>query len=112
MILEIRTYRLKPGARDEFVRIVSTEALPLVRKAGMDVVAFGLSEAEEDGRVDGYLMRAFATLEEMDDLEDAFYSGDAWRQGPREGMLATIEGYHAVAIEVPEQAVEALRSEL
>lgn len=43
MILEIRTYRLKPGAGEEFVRVMQQESVPLLEKAGIRVVECGAS---------------------------------------------------------------------
>lgn len=49
MILEIRTYRLHPGTRAEFLRAMTEEAIPLLRKAGIDVVAAGPSLYNVEG---------------------------------------------------------------
>ncbi|MFI7104762.1 hypothetical protein ACIBK9_00485 [Nonomuraea sp. NPDC050227] len=53
MILEIRTYRLKPGTRADFLQIMHEEALPLLAKAGIDVVSSGASLVDEDGHEGG-----------------------------------------------------------
>lgn len=111
MIIDFRTYRLKPGMTDDYVRVVRDEAIPLLRKAGLDVVAFGVSESEIDGHTDVYLVRAFPSLDVMHEQEGAFYSSDAWLQGPSEAVVSRIESYHAVAIELSEQAVDLLRNE-
>ena len=42
-LIEIRSYNLKPGTREEFHRLVREEAMPLLERWGMDVVAFGPS---------------------------------------------------------------------
>ena len=41
MIIEIRTYRLKPGAREEFDRLFREEAGPLLATFDIDVVRYG-----------------------------------------------------------------------
>ena len=109
MILEIRTYRLAPGTRDEFVRVMQEESIPLLRKAGIDVVDSGPSLFAEDGHEQAYLMRAFASLEQLQEQEDAFYSSPEWLEGPRTAIVTPIVQYHAIAIEVTAAAVEALR---
>ena len=38
MIIEIRTYRLRPGTADDFVRIMRDKVTPLLRAAGIQVV--------------------------------------------------------------------------
>lgn len=99
MIVEIRTYRLKPGTGLEFARLMSEEARPLLAAAGIRVVDSGLSLVAEDGHEEGYLIRAFASTAERDELEDAFYGGEAWLKGPREAVLACIESYHTIVLD-------------
>jgi hypothetical protein len=54
------------------------------------------------GRARGglYLIRAFASLEEHGEQEEMFYGSDAWRRGPREAIVALIDSYHTIVIEV------------
>jgi hypothetical protein len=110
VILEIRTYRLRPGTQAEFVRVMRDEATPLLAEAGIMVVGSGPSLAAEDGHEEAYLIRAFASLEQRDEQEAAFYGSDAWRLGPREAVVAPIDNYHTIVIETSAAAVEALRS--
>lgn len=107
-MLEIRTYRLKPGTGREFVRMMRDESLPLLADAGIRVVAAGPSLVVEDGHEEAYLMRAFPSMEARDAQEAAFYASSAWRDGPREAILACIESYHTIVMDVPAQAVDAL----
>lgn len=103
--LEIRTYRLKPGTRDEFVRVMREEAVPLLAAFGIRVVDCGPSVVDEDGVEEAYLLRRFASLAERDEQEEAFYSSDAWHSGPREGIVSRIEAYHTIVIETSDDAV-------
>jgi len=107
-ILEIRTYRLGPGTRDEFVRVMRTEALPLLAKFGIRVLDCGPSLTDEDGNEEAFLMRGFSSLEQRAEQEDRFYSSSAWREGPREAILDPIENFHTIVMEVPESALAAL----
>jgi hypothetical protein len=97
MILEIRTYRLKPGTRDDFVAAMAA-AQPLLARYGIDVVDFGASLVAEDGHEEAYLIRRFASLEERAEKEDAFYGSDDWRNGPRADVVAPIESYHTIVL--------------
>jgi NIPSNAP len=103
-ILEIRTYRLKPHCRDHFLALFRGKAHPLLERWNVDVVAFGAS-LEEDG---AFLMRAFDSLEARRRDEDAFYSGDEWRDGPRAAILECIESYLDTVLELEEHAINAL----
>ncbi|MGC5019549.1 NIPSNAP family protein [Micromonospora sp. DT47] len=107
MILEIRTYRLRPGTIDEFVRVMREEATPLLARFGITVVTAGASLVREDGHEEAYLIRAFPSLAVRDEQEEAFYGSDAWRDGPREAILSRIESYHTVVLET-DQSVEVL----
>jgi len=44
-------------------------------------------------------------------MEDAYYASDDWRQGPREAMLALIENYIDILLELDEVTVQGLRSQ-
>lgn len=107
-ILEIRTYRLKPGTRDEFVRVMRDESLPLLTEFGIRVVDAGPSLVDEDGHEEAYLIRAFDSLAHRDEQEEAFYGSDAWRSGPREAIVSRIDTYHTIVVEVPDAAIAAL----
>ncbi|WP_067548033.1 NIPSNAP family protein [Nocardia crassostreae] len=113
MIIEIRTYRLVPGTRDDFVEVMRNESVPLLREYGIDVVDCGASLVDEDGHEEAYLIRAFASREEHRRQEDRFYASAQWRDGPREAIVSRIESYHAIVIviEASDDAVAALRSQ-
>ena len=38
MIIEVRTYRIKPGRRAEFIRLFETRSVPAMRGYGMHVL--------------------------------------------------------------------------
>ena len=107
-ILEIRTYRILDGERDEFGRR-SSEVVPMLKRYGIDVVGHGPSIEDAEHYV---LLRSFASLEERDEQERVFYEGDEWRSGPREGILELIETYHTVVLHSTSEAVQALAESL
>jgi ketosteroid isomerase-like protein len=105
-VLEIRSYTLKPGTRDRFHALVERDALPMLRRWKIDVVAYGPSLHDADSY---YLMRAFPSVEERQRTEDAFYGSDEWRQGPREAVLAAIDSYTTAVIRVDDASLRGLR---
>jgi len=105
-LVEIRSYRLKPGTAGEFDRLVREVSVPVLRRGGIDVVACGPSLRDEDAY---YLMRAYASLDDLELSEAAFYGSDAGRLGPREAVLACIDTYTSIVIEVDGGTVEGLR---
>jgi hypothetical protein len=105
--VEIRSYNLKPGTRDEFHRLASEVAVPMLRRWKIDVIAYGASRHDDNSY---YLMRGFSSLAGRQRAEDAFYGSEEWRKGPREAVLALIESYATVVVELDEATVAGLRA--
>lgn len=55
------------------------------------------------------MIRRFDSLAQREQMEDAYYASDDWRQGPREQMLALMENYTDVVLEVNESTLRGLR---
>lgn len=108
-IVEIRSYRLLPGTREDYDRLFREEAAPLLAQHRIDVVAYGPSIGDPNGY---YLIRSFSDLSDRQWREDGFYASPEWRNGPREAVLAKIEVYTDVVLELDEAAVEGLRRAL
>jgi len=108
-LLEIRSYALKPGTRDEYDRIFREEAAPMLAAHGIDVVAVGPSAGDPNGY---FLMRAFDDLDDRARREDAFYASEAWRLGPRAAVIEKIVVYTDVVLELDDEVVEVLRRSL
>jgi hypothetical protein len=104
--VEIRSYILKPGSRDEFHRLVVEQSLPMLRRWQVDVVAYGPSLHDDDSY---YLIRAYDSLEDCQQSQDRFYGSDEWRQGPREAIVALIETFTSVVLDLEETVVQGLR---
>jgi hypothetical protein len=104
--VEIRSYNLKPGTRDEFHRLVLERSMPMLERWKVDVVAFGPSPHDEDSY---YLIRRYESLADRERSQDAFYGSDEWRKGPREAIVALIISDTSVVIELDEAAVQGLR---
>jgi hypothetical protein len=105
-LVEIRSYTLKPGTRNEFHRLFLEAALPLLQRWNVDVVAYGPSLHDENSY---YLMRRFDSLAHRARSEDSFYGSDEWRQGPRAAILACIETYTEFVLELDEVTIQGLR---
>ena len=104
--VEIRSYTLKPGTRAAFHALMDGAAVPMLRRWGVDVVAHGASPHDA---VSYYLIRAYRDLAERQASQDAFYGSDDWRHGPREAILALIDTYTSIVLELDTAGVTALR---
>ena len=106
--VEIRSYNLRPGTRQEFHRLFLEEALPMLKRWNVDVVAYGSSLHDENSY---YLIRRYNSLTHREESEEAFYGSDEWRQGPRQAILACIENYTEIVFELDEDTLHGLRKE-
>ena len=106
LVVEIRSYNLKPGTRAAFHRLVVEEAVPMLQQWNVDLVAYGPSPHDE---VSYYLIRAYRSLQDRQRSQDAFYGSAEWREGPRERILALIESYTSITLPLDVGTVTALR---
>lgn len=90
MLLEIRTYTLHPGVRDEFVSWFEGEVVPAMEATGMRIV--GSFTSIEDDDVFVYL-RGFADAEERDRQYRGFYESSAWLNGMKARAMEMEVGY-------------------
>jgi NIPSNAP len=102
-VIEIRTYKLKPGSGAAFHRTVVEESLPMLDRWGVEVIGFGPSLDDEDLY---YLIRAYASPAELRRSQDAFYGSDEWRHGPREAIVSRIES--DISVVVPADSLAAV----
>jgi hypothetical protein len=105
-VVEIRSYNLKPGKRDELHQLFVSQAAPMLQRWNVQVVGYGPSPQDSDTY---YLIRAYADLNDLQQSQDAFYGSDEWRQGPRQPILALIENFTSIVLTVDEVTLEGLR---
>jgi NIPSNAP len=105
-LVEIRTYRLRPGTRDAFHEAMHSRAVPMLRARGMDVVAYGPSDHEEETY---FLARAYADRSALEREQTAFYTSNEWITGPRQELVARIDTYLNTLVWLSDEAVRSLR---
>jgi hypothetical protein len=108
-VVEIRSYQLKPGSGPAFHALVANQSVPLHRAKNMDVVGHGQSLHDPDAY---YLIRAYDSLEHLRTSQQAFYASPAWRNGPREAIIALIETDANAVLHLDNDAIDALRRSL
>jgi len=96
MILEVRSYRIKPGRRAEFVRLFETRAVSALRAHGMTVIGPFLDVENPNKFV---WLRGFPSLEERDRMKDAFYGGDLWKNELEAIAMPMIDSYDVILCE-------------
>ena len=96
MIIEVRRYRIKPGRRDEFIRFFETRSVPALRDYGMQVLG-PLVDVENPNAF--IFLRAFPSLEARDQMKDAFYGSDLWKNELEAIAMPLIDSYDVVLTE-------------
>lgn len=92
MILEIRHYTLKNGRREEFIRFFEQSNRKALHDAGM--LVFGpLRDLEDENKV--HWVRAFTSLDEREELKDAFYDGPVWNRQIEPFVMPMIDHFEA-----------------
>lgn len=106
-VVEIRSYNLKPGTRNDFHALFLREAMPMLNRWKINVIAYGPSIQDENSY---FLMRSYNDLEDLERSEGAFYGSDEWKKGPRESVLSYILSYTTVV--VPADSIHSISKRL
>jgi hypothetical protein len=102
MIIEMRTYKLKPGKRREFLEIFRTKSIPAHDEIGMKILGPFLSIEDPDTF---FFMRGFPDLESREPMKAKFYEGELWKQELENRLMPMIEKYEVVLVDDPENKV-------
>jgi hypothetical protein len=93
--LELRLYKLRPGARERFHEIFRTGALPMLRRHGITVVDYGPSVLDAEGY---FLLRAYHSLEQRARVLEAFYGSEEWLKNYDAEVMSLIDTYNTVVL--------------
>ena len=96
MIVEVRSYRIKPGRRDEFIKLFETRAAPALRAHGMKVLG-PLLDVENPNKF--VFLRSFPSLEERERMKDAFYGGEFWTNDLGPLAMPMLDSYDVILCE-------------
>lgn len=96
MIVEVRSYRIKPGHRDEFIKLFETRAIPALRSHGMKILGPMLDVENPNKFV---WLRSFPSLEERDRMKNEFYEGELWKNELEALAMPLLESYDVILCE-------------
>lgn len=96
MIVEVRSYRVKPGRRDEFINFFETRAVPAQRVHGMQILG-PLLDLENPNKF--VFLRSFPSLEERDRMKNDFYEGELWKKELESIAMPMIDSYDVILCE-------------
>ena len=96
MIVEVRSYRIKPGKRAEFIELFETRAVPAQRQYGIQIVGPFLDVENPNKFV---FLRSFPSLEDRDRMKDAFYGGELWKNELEAIAMSMLDSYDVILCE-------------
>jgi NIPSNAP len=96
MIVEVRSYRTKPGKREEFIEFFLKRSVPALREHGMKVQGPFLDIENPNKFV---WLRSFPSLEERERMRDAFYGGELWKSELEAIAMPMLESYDVILCE-------------
>ena len=96
MIVEVRSYRIKPGRRAEFIQLFETRAVPALRSHGMKVMG-PLLDVENPNKF--VWLRSFPSLEERDRMKAEFYEGELWKNELEAIAMPMLDSYDVILCE-------------
>jgi hypothetical protein len=103
MIVEMRTYKLKPGLRGRFLEIFHAKSIPAHAQIGMKLAGPFLSVEDEDTF---FFMRGFPDMDSREPMKARFYEGPLWKNELEAVLMPMIERYDVTVVEAPEDAVK------
>ena len=96
MIVEVRSYRIKPGRREEFIKFFETRSIPALRSHGMKILG-PLLDLENPNKF--VFLRSFPSLDERERMKNAFYEGALWKNELEAIAMPLIDSYDVILCE-------------
>jgi hypothetical protein len=103
MIIEMRTYKTKPGKRSEFLEIFRSKSIPAHEEIGMKILGPFLSIEDADTF---FFMRGFPDLASREPMKAKFYEGELWKRELESVLMPMLENYEAVLVEDAQHLVK------
>jgi hypothetical protein len=102
MIIEMRTYKTKPGKRAKFLEVFRTKSIPAHAEIGMNILGPFLSVEDPDTF---FFMRGFPDLPSREPMKAKFYEGELWKRELENLLMPMLEKYEVVLVDDPEELV-------
>jgi NIPSNAP len=98
MIIEMRTYKTKPGCGTRFLEIFRSKSIPAHEEIGMKILGPFLSVEDPDTF---FFMRGFPDLASRESMKARFYEGELWKSELENLLMPMLEKYDAVLVDDP-----------
>ena len=96
MIVEVRSYRIKPGHREEFIKLFESKAVTAQKKYGISVIG-PLLDVENPNKF--VFLRSFPSLEDRERMKNAFYGGPEWTGELEAIAMPLLDSYDVILCE-------------
>jgi hypothetical protein len=102
VIIEMRTYKTKPGKRSQFLETFRSKSVPAHQEIGMKILGPFLSVEDPDTF---FFMRGFPDLASREPMKAKFYEGTLWKSELENVLMPMLEKYEVVVVEDPDALV-------
>ncbi len=102
MMIEMRTYKTKPGKRAAFLEIFRSKSIPAHAEIGMKILGPFLSVEDADTF---FFMRGFPDLSSREPMKAKFYEGELWKGELENIVMPMLDKYEVVVVEDPDDLV-------
>jgi NIPSNAP len=96
MIIEMRTYKTKPGRRADFLEVFRSRSTPAHTDIGMKILGPFFSVEDPDTF---FFMRGFPHLASREPRKARFYEGELWKREFENVLMPMLEKYEVVVVE-------------
>jgi len=107
MIVEVRTYTIKPGLRQRFIDLWNARTKPLQLSLGMGVIGPWLDLEDPDRFV---WLRTFPSMEERERMKRALYESDEWTGELEPRIMPMLEEFTSILVTTDDQELPMLVS--
>ena len=103
MIIEMRTYKTKPGKRSEFIEVFRARSVPAHAEIGMKILGPFISVEDDDTF---FFMRGFPDLPSREPMKTSFYEGELWKGELENILMPMLDKYEVVVVDDPDNLVQ------
>ena len=96
MIIEMRTYKTRPGCREKFLEVFRGKSIPAHEEIGMKIIGPFASLEDPDTF---FFMRGFPDMASREPMKSKFYEGPLWKNELEQILMPMLEKYEVVLVE-------------
>ncbi len=95
-VIEMRTYRTRPGMRAEFLKVFVERSVPIHRELGMPIIGPFLGVEDPDTF---FFMRVFPSADVREEMKALFYEGEPWKSELEQRLMPLLDRWEATLVD-------------